>query len=52
MMRWMIFSVAVVALTAIATIGSSYLSTSSPDEPVFTNQEVPTGPTGTAQVER
>ncbi len=51
MMRWVIFSVAVVAVAAFASLGAIYLVPDTPTEVVPTNQERPTGPTGSVAVE-
>lgn len=53
MMRWIIFSVAVVAVAAIATVGATYLAPddSSAPVPAVQEKEKPTGPTGLAVVE-
>lgn len=53
MMRWVIFSVAVVAVAAFATVGATYLVPDSPPTivPTAPEQDVPTGPPGSAVVE-
>ena len=54
MMRWVLFSVAVIAVAAVATVGATYwVPDESPDSQVPTAQqaEKPTGPTGTAVVD-
>ena len=52
MVRWVIFSVAVVALTAAATLCSTYLAAGTArEELVLTGRDKPAGPPGTASVE-
>lgn len=51
MMRWILFSVAVVAITAIATVGATYFVPDESADHVATHREKPTGPTGSVVVE-
>ncbi len=53
MMRWVIFSVAVIAIAGIATVGGTYLLPDTPEihVPAPSQQEKPTGPTGAVEVE-
>ena len=51
MMRWVIFSVVVVVLAAIATVGSTFLSTATPLNTISTAQDKPNGPSGLAFVD-
>jgi len=52
MMRWVIFSVAVVVVTAVATVASSYLGPAAADpKPVLTGKDKPAGPPGSAVVD-
>jgi len=51
MMRWVIFSVVVVALAGIATVASTYMSTGTPLELIPTGQVKQDGPPGSAFVD-
>jgi hypothetical protein len=51
MMRWLLFSVAVIAVAAIATVGATYFVPDESSSPVPAVVERPSGPTGKVEVE-
>jgi hypothetical protein len=51
MMRWVFFSVAVIVVAAVATVGSTFLPADSPKNVVLTGLEKPSGPAASVAVE-
>jgi hypothetical protein len=51
MMRWVLFSVAVIVVAAAATVGSTLLTADSPKDTVLTGRDTPAGPPAAVTVE-